>query len=224
MAIKDWPAGERPREKLLQRGAAALSDAELLAIFLRTGCRGRSAVDLARELLAKFGSLRVLLRTGHREFTGIAGLGTAKYIQLQAALEIGRRHWRELLDRGNAIDRPDESRRYLQTMLRDRRREIFAALFLDNRHRVIAYEELFKGTIDAAAVYPRVVVEKALGHHASAIIIAHNHPSGDTEPSAADQAITYRLREALALLEIRLLDHFIIGDGDPVSLAEQGLI
>jgi len=224
MAICDWPAGERPRERLLTRGAAALSDAELLAIFLRTGVRGRSAVDLARELLDAFGGLRPLLEADRTRFCAQHGLGEAKYVQLQAVLELARRHLGETLTRGDALTSPDATRRFLTAHLRGRVHEVFAGLFLDNRHRVIAFEELFNGTIDGAQVHPREVVRRALHHNAAAFIAAHNHPSGVAEPSSADTAITRRLQEALSLVEVRLLDHLIIGDGEPISLAERGLL
>lgn len=224
MTIRDWPAAERPREKLLQRGAEALSDAELLAIFLRTGVVGMSAVDLARQLISDFGGLRPLLAADCKNFCRHKGLGEAKYVQLQATLELGRRHLYATLQRGDALTSPDDTRRYLSARLRGYGHEVFAALFLDNRHRVIAFEELFSGTIDGASVHPREVVKRALSHNAAALILAHNHPSGVAEPSRADESITRRLREALALVEIRVLDHLIVGDGEIVSLAERGLI
>jgi DNA repair protein RadC len=223
MAIKDWPADERPREKLLQRGPAALSDAELLAIFLRTGVAGKSAVDLARELLDTFGGLRPLLEADLQAFSVGKGLGAAKYAQLQAVLEMGRRHLDARLRRGEALESPAQTVRYLSARLRHHPYEVFAVLFLDNRHRVITYEELFAGTIDGASVHPREVVRRALAHNAAALILAHNHPSGVAEPSAADAAITRRLKEALALIDVRVLDHIVIGD-DAVSLAERGML
>ncbi|WJW75764.1 DNA repair protein RadC [Thiohalobacter sp. IOR34] len=224
MPITDWPAGERPREKLLARGPAALSDSELLAIFLRTGVAGKSAVDLARELLASHGGLRPLLELDQRAFCTRRGLGPAKYAQLQAALEIARRHLGEQLARGDALTSPDASRRYLSARLRHYPHEVFACLFLDNRHRVIHYEELFRGTLDSASVHPREVVKAALAHNAAALILAHNHPSGIAEPSQADQSLTTRLRDALALVGVRVLDHLVIGDGEAVSFAERGLL
>jgi DNA repair protein RadC len=223
MPITDWPADERPREKLLTRGPGALSDAELLAIFLRTGVAGRTAVDLARDLLSRFGGLRPLLQADLDAFCAARGLGQAKYTQLQAVLEMGRRHLSETLARGDALANPDDTRRYLAARLRDYPFEVFACLFLDNRHRVIACEELFRGTIDGASVHPREVVRRALGHNAAAVILAHNHPSGIAEPSRADQAITWRLRDALALVDIRVLDHVVVGD-ELVSFAERGLL
>jgi len=224
MTIRDWPAAERPREKMLQRGAAALSDAELLAIFLRTGSRGLSAVDLARQLLADFGSLRALLAAEHDAFCQRHGLGTAKFVQLQAVLEMARRHLDETVMRGDALTSPASTQAWLTSRLRDRDHEVFACIHLDNRHRVIAFEELFRGTIDGASVYPREVVKAALRHNAAAVIFSHNHPSGIAEPSRADERLTSRLRDALALVDIRVLDHVIIGDGPPVSFAERGLL
>ena len=224
MPIRDWPAAERPRERLLRRGPAVLSDAELLAIFLRTGRRGQTALDLARELLERFGGLRPLLGATPAELCAVAGLGQAKAAQLLAALELGRRHLGERLRRGPPLESPAKSRDFLLSTLRDRSREVFCCLFLDNRHRVLAFEELFAGTLDGASVHPREVVRAALGHHAAAVILAHNHPSGVAEPSAADEHITRRLREALALVDIRVLDHLVVGDGEVVSLAERGLL
>ncbi len=224
MPITDWPVDERPREKLLKRGAEALSDAELLAIFLRTGIPGMTAVDLARSLLNEHGGLGNLLSADRRRFCQTRGLGLAKYAQLQATLEISRRYLHERIRQADSLNSPQQSRQYLQTKLRHYRHEVFACLFLDNRHRVLAYEELFRGTIDGASVHPREVVKSALQHNAAALILAHNHPSGVTEPSQADQAITQTLKSALALVDIRVLDHIIIGEGNPVSLAERGLI
>lgn len=222
MAIKDWPADDRPREKLLRTGAAALSDAELLAIFLRTGVSGLSAVDLARQLLEQFGSLRALLEADKKTFCDGHGLGEAKYVQLQAVLEMGQRHLESTLSRGNAFTDCDNTRRYLKQRLRPYAFEVFACLFLDNQHRLIHFEELFRGTIDGASVYPREIVKQALEHNAAAVILAHNHPSGIAEPSQADLQITRRIQSALQLVDIRVLDHIIVGDGDTTSLAEQG--
>ena len=224
MPINDWPASERPREKLLQRGASALSDAELLAIFLRTGVAGKSAVELSRELIREHGGLRALLAADQRQFCRRPGLGPAKYALLQAVMEMARRQLREGLARGEALTSPDLTRNYLQAQLASRLQEVFACLYLDNRHRVIEYEELFQGTIDGASVHPREVVRRALFHNAAAVILSHNHPSGIAEPSQADQHITQRLREALALIDVRVLDHIIIGGSETVSLAERGLL
>lgn len=224
MPISDWPVAERPREKLLQRGANTLSDAELLAIFLRTGIPGKTAVDLARDLLQRFGSLRALLLADLKDFCQGEGLGEAKFVQLQASMEIARRHSLETLRRSSALKSPQHTREFLALCLRDYPYEVFACLFLDNRHRVIEFEELFRGTINGASVYPREVVKKALEHNAAAVIFAHNHPSGVAEPSNADRQITRQLTDALALVEIKVLDHLVVGDGEIVSLAERGLI
>lgn len=224
MSIKDWPADERPREKLLQRGAKALTDAELLAIFLRVGVPGKSAVDMARELLAEFGSLQALLNAEQARFCESHGLGPAKYVQLQAVLEMAQRHFAEILQRGNALTSPDITRAYLSAQIRGLSYEVFCCLFLDNQHRVISWEELFRGTIDGASVYPREVAKRALFHNAAAVIFAHNHPSGINEPSQADKHITDKLKQALGLFDIRVLDHFIVGDGSPYSFAEHGLL
>lgn len=223
MAIRDWPESERPREKLLAQGAQTLTDAELLAIFLRTGVAGKSAVDLARELLVEYGGLRALLAANRKRFCRSAGLGVAKFVQLQATLEISRRHWAEQLQRSDALTSPELTERYLHSCLRDKQYEVFALLLLDNQHRVIKFVELFRGTLDSAAVYPREVVRLVLDHQA-AVILAHNHPSGVAEPSASDRAITERLQQALNLVDVRVLDHLVIGDGDSVSFRQRGWI
>ncbi len=225
MPITDWPDNERPREKLLQRGPESLSDAELLAIFLRTGIRGKTAVDLARDLLKEFGSLRALLESDFERFRQSPGLGMAKYAQLQAVLEMARRHLRQTLERQSALTSPDLTRQFLAAKMRAYPHEVFACLLLDNQHRVIEFRELFRGTIDGASVYPREVVKTALAYNAAAVIFAHNHPSGIAEPSEADRLITHRLKQALNLVDIRVLDHFIVGDGDRAySFAENGLL
>lgn len=224
MSIKDWPATERPREKLLQKGASALTDAELLAIFLRTGSKGISAVDLARQLLSEFGSLKSLFNAELPRFCQGNGLGMAKYAQLQAVLEMARRHFEEILQKGDVLNSPDITRAFLSAQLRGYSYEVFACLFLDNQHRVLQFEALFRGTIDGASVYPREVVKRALFHNAAAVIFAHNHPSGVHDPSQADRRITDRLKAALELFDIRVLDHFIVGDGKPYSFAEHGLL
>lgn len=223
MAITDWPVDERPRERLLKRGVVALSDAELFAIFLRTGVPGRSAVDLARDLLSHFGGVRGLLNASRRDFTQAKGLGDAKFAQLQAVLELARRHFAEELAEATVIDSPEATRRFLQAQLRDSPQEVFAVLFLDQRHRVLAFERLFFGTINQAAVHPREVVKAVLRHNAAAVILAHNHPSGVTEPSSSDREITHRLRDALNLVDVRVLDHMIVGDRC-TSMAELGMI
>ena len=224
MAITDWPADERPREKLLKQGAASLSDAELLAIFLRTGVAGKSAVDLARDLLNHFGSLRALLHASNEEFCAAKGLGDAKFTQLQAVLEMARRHLLETIQRGDELTSPQLVFKFLNAQLRDYHHEVFACLWLDSRHRVLHFEELFSGTIDGAGVYPREVVKSALKHNAAAVIFAHNHPSGVAEPSQSDQRITERLQKALALIDVKVLDHIVVGDGQQVSLAERGMM
>ncbi|WP_116474815.1 RadC family protein [Zobellella maritima] len=222
MSIKDWPEGEQPREKLLSRGPGSLSDAELLAIFLRTGAKGMDAVTLARTLLVEFGSLRQLLQADQRRFCQGPGLGPAKFVQLQASLELMRRFLDEKLVRAHVLTSPQLTRQYLQVLLRDQPREVFALLLLDNQHRVIKYHELFYGTLDAAAVYPREIVALALKLGAAAVILVHNHPSGVAEPSRADRMITERIQSALGLLDIRVLDHLVVGDGETVSFAERG--
>lgn len=224
MPIKNWPKEERPRERLLLQGAQALSDAELLAIFLRTGIKGKTAVDLARQLLHEFGGLRALFKADQQLFCSSPGLGTAKYAQLQAVLEMSRRHLWETLRRDIALTSPDDSRDYLLSLLRDRPYEVFACLFLDNRHRVLGFEEMFRGTINGASVHPREVVKQALACNAAAVILVHNHPSGVAEPSQADRSLTRHLSDALALVEIRVLDHLIVGDGEVVSFARRGLL
>ena len=224
MTINKWPEHERPREKLLQRGPAALSDAELLAIFIRTGVPGKTAVDLARELLGRFGGLRELLAAPPDELCEARGLGEAKYAQLQASLEMGRRFLAEKLRREVLLGSTRDTKDFLQAQLRDRKNEVFCVLFLDNRHRVLAFEELFQGTLNGTAVYPREVVKRALRLNAAAVILVHNHPSGVAEPSRADELLTGRLKEALTLVDIRLLDHLVVGDGEMVSFSERGMI
>ncbi|MFK7159574.1 DNA repair protein RadC [Marinospirillum sp. MEB164] len=224
MGINHWPADERPREKLLQLGAAHLSDAELLAIFLRVGVKGKNAVALAQDLLAHYGGLRPLLNTTQEDFCAYPGLGAAKYAQLQAVLEMAKRHLEAELVRGEALTSPEAAARYLKLQLRDLPYEVFALLLLDNQHRVLRYEALFRGTVDAASVYPREVVKLVLEHNAAAVILAHNHPSGIAEPSRADEQITQRLKQALQSVDVRILDHFVIGDGEPVSFAARGLL
>lgn len=224
MHIRDWPRAERPREKLLARGAGALSDAELLAIFLGSGLPSRDAVQTARELLQAQGSLRALLDREPAALARLRGLGPARACKLNAALELGRRHLATALERGTLLSDPDAAGRYFAQRLRHHTQEVFAALFLDTRHRALAFEELFSGTLDSAQVHPRELVRRALAHNAAAVIVGHNHPSGDPEPSAADRALTRCLRQALALVEVRLLDHFVVGDGPPVSLAARGWV
>ncbi|MGB1012254.1 MAG: RadC family protein [Thiolinea sp.] len=223
LSVRDWPAEEQPRNKVLNRGADVLSDAELLSVFIRSGCQGQTAVDVARTLLQTFGGLRGLLNADQDEVCAIAGIGPAKFAELKTVMEISRRYLRERLQRGDVLDDPDAVRFYLTSKLRDRKAEVFAVVFVDNRHRVIAYEEMFQGTIDGASVYPREVVRAALRHNAAAVILSHNHPSGVGEPSQSDERITRRLRDALALIDVRVLDHFVVGD-QLVSMLERGLL
>ena len=224
MAITDWPQDERPRERLLAQGAGVLSDAELLAIFLRVGIPGKSAVDLARELIGHFGSLTQLFATSLEAFSAIPGMGPAKYAQLQAVLEMARRALGEELKQASALSTPGAVRDYLRLHLAGLRHEVFFALWLDAQNRLIDCVELFRGTLTQTSVYPREVVKLALQHNAAALIFAHNHPSGVTEPSQADEALTRTLKQALALVDVRVLDHFIVGGGDALSFAERGLL
>ncbi|OZG74945.1 hypothetical protein BTA51_00640 [Hahella sp. CCB-MM4] len=224
MAITDWPVADRPREKLLATGATHLTDAELLAIFLRTGIQGKSAVDLAREILQHFDGLRHLLDADRQDFCAVPGLGLAKYAQLQAVTELTRRYLKESLSRETALTSPDLTRDYLRSQLRHYPYEVFAALFLDNQHRVICFEKLFRGTINSASIYPREVIRQVMRYNAAAVIFVHNHPSGVAEPSISDRDITDLLVKALKLMDVRVLDHFVVGDNDVVSFAERGWI
>ncbi len=224
MSIRHWPADERPREKLLRQGSSALSDAELLAIFLGSGGRGEDAVARGRQLLTRYGSLRGLLGLAPAALQAAPGIGPATASRLLASLEIGSRHLGESLQRGSAIQDPAGAGRLFQQRLRDLPQEVFACMYLDTRHRMIAFEELFRGGIDGAEVHPREVVRRCLQHNAAAVIFGHNHPSGVAEPSAADRSITARLRDALGLIDVRVLDHFVVGDGPAVSLAARGWI
>ena len=225
MSITDWPEDERPRERLLTRGAAVLSDAELLAIFLRVGVRGKSAVDLARDLLKRFGSLNRLFSASLDELSAVPGMGPAKYAQLQAVLEMSRRALSEAMKQGDALSTPAAVRDYLRLQLAGLPYEVFYALWLDAQNRLIAAEELFHGTLTQTSVYPREVVKKALAHNAAAVVLAHNHPSGVAEPSSADEFLTRELKQALALVDVRVLDHFIVaGPSQALSFAERGLL
>ena len=224
LPIRLWAGDDRPRERLLARGPEQLSDTELLAILLGHGAPGMSALELARALVRQFGGLRATLNAARNDLVKVRGIGDAKAAVLHAARECGRRYLRERLQPGVAIGSPADSRDFLLASLRDRPHEVFCCLFLDNRHRVLAFDELFRGTIDAAAVYPREVVKQALARNAAAVILAHNHPSGVAEPSQSDQLITRRIRDALELVDIRLLDHFVIGDNACVSLASRGML
>ena len=222
MSIKHWPQEDRPREKLLAKGPSALTDAELLAIFLRTGRKGASAIEMARDLLKEFGGLGPLLKADDKTFCSTNGLGVAKYCQLQATLELTRRYLEEQLSSEHVFNSPGKVMDYLAVQMRDYHREVFVVLLLDTRHRLIEFSELFHGTINSASVHPREVAKIALQKNAAAVIVAHNHPSGSAEPSKADIRITKRLKAALVILDIQLLDHFIIGKGEVVSLAGRG--
>lgn len=222
MAINDWPEDQRPRERLIKLGAQHLSDAELLAVFLRVGVSGKSAVDLGRDMIGYFGSLNGLFGASLGEFSKINGLGPAKYAQLQAVMEMARRSLDEELKAGEVLSSPQAVRQYLQLLLAKKPYESFAVLFLDVKNRLIACEELFRGTLMHTSVYPREVVKAALGHNAASIILAHNHPSGTPEPSAADRTLTQALKQALGLVDIRVLDHFVVAGRHVYSFAEHG--
>jgi DNA repair protein RadC len=224
MPITDWPDAERPREKLLAHGAASLSDAELLAIFLRTGIPGKSAVDLARDLIARFGGLNALFCAPLHEFTQVPGLGPAKYAQLQAVLAMARRALGEEMRARDALSSPGAVRDYLRLALRALPHEVFMGLFLDAQNRVLCAEELFRGSLTQTSVYPREVVKRALHHNAASVIFAHNHPSGVAEASHADELITRALRAALALVDVKVLDHFVVAGDQAFSFAERGLL
>lgn len=224
MAITNWPVSERPREKLIQKGVTALSDTELLAIFLRTGITGKSAVDLARELLSHFGSLTKVFAASQASFCQIPGMGIAKYTQLQAVLEMARRALSEELKNENAMNSPELVRNFLRLTLANKQHEVFIGIFLDARNHTIATEELFSGTLTQTSVYPREVIKRVLHHNAAAMIFAHNHPSGVAEPSHADKILTQSLKQALAMIDVKVLDHFIVGNGTAMSFAEHDLI
>lgn len=224
MAITDWPEDLRPRERLIRHGAPSLSDAELIAVFLRVGVAGKSAVDLGRDMLSHFGSLTRLFSATLTDFSVINGLGPAKYAQFQAVLELARRAITEELKTGAILSSPQTVRKYLHLLLAHKSYECFVVLFLDVKNRLIASEELFRGTLTHASVYPREVVKAALAHNAASVILAHNHPSGTPEPSPADFHLTQSLKQALALVDVSTLDHFVIGGSDVYSFAEHGEI
>jgi DNA repair protein RadC len=224
MSLSQWPAGEAPREKLLLRGSHALSDAEVLSLLLGTGSRGCDVLTLSRHLLARFGSLGGVIAAPWDELSAQPGVGPAKFASLQAALELARRQAREGLERGDTMGSPQQTQQFLSLHLQSNQREVFCCLFLDSQNALIRCEDLFTGTLDGAAVYPREVVRRALQLNAAAVILAHNHPSGVAEPSQADRRITERLQAALALLDIRVLDHIIVGTGQIYSFAERGLL
>ena len=224
MAITDWPAAERPREKLLELGASALSDAELLAIFLRVGVVGKSAVDLARDLLTRFGSLTSIFAASHADLSQVHGIGASKYVQLQAIFEMSRRALNEQMQVKDMLSSPQQVRDFLCLKLGSLSREVFVVLFLDAQNRMIMSEEMFSGTLTQTSVYPREVVKKALHHNAASVIFAHNHPSGIAQPSQADELITKQLKQALALVDVRVLDHFIVAGNTTFSFVERGLL
>jgi DNA repair protein RadC len=224
MPITDWPEGERPREKLIAKGAESLSDYELLAIFLRTGIKGKSAVDVARELMSHFGSLSALLAAPQAALCTMPGMGDAKYVQLRASVELAKRALREEMAGGVNLNSPQSVRDYLKLTLKNLPHEVFVGVFLDARNRVIEVEELFRGTLMQTSVFPREIVKRALHFNAAAVIFAHNHPSGVAEPSGADQTLTEALKRALGLIDVRVLDHFIIAGGSAMSFAERGLL
>ena len=224
MAITDWPANERPREKLLELGVEALSDAELLAIFLRVGVKGKSAVDLARDLLTQFGSLNGIFAAQLSELTQVHGIGSSKYVQLQAIFEMSRRALNEQMQVKDILNSPKQVRDYLCLKLGNLTREVFFVLFLDSQNRVVTTEEMFSGTLTQTSVYPREVVKRALHHNAASVIFAHNHPSGIAQQSQADELITKQLKEALALVDVRVMDHFIVAGNTTLSFVERGLL
>jgi DNA repair protein RadC len=224
VAITDWPAGERPREKLMRQGVATLSDAELLAIFLRVGVAGKSAVDLARDLLQRFGSLNGIFAASESMICEVRGMGPSKYVQLQAIFEMSRRALVEEMQGADALSSPRQVRDYLCLRLGGLKREVFMVLFLDAQNRVVAQEELFSGTLTQTSVYPREVVKRALHHNAASVIFAHNHPSGVAQQSRADEMLTDALKQALALVDIRTLDHIVVAGNSSLSFAEQGLL
>ena len=224
MAITDWPASERPREKLIEQGASALSDAELLAIFLRVGVVGKSAVDLARDLLSQFGSLNGIFAATEHELSQVHGIGSSKYVQLQAIFEMSQRALNEQLQQRDVFESPQQVRDYLVLKLGGLTREVFMVMFLDAQNRLNATEEMFSGTLTQTSVYPREVVKRAMYHNAASVIFAHNHPSGVAKQSAADELLTGQLKQALALVDVRVLDHFIVAGNQTLSFAERGLL
>lgn len=225
MAITDWHENDRPREKLLKFGAPHLSDAELLAIFLRVGVKGKSAVELAQDLLDHFGSLDVLLKADEVEFCEAKGLGQAKYVQLKAVLEMSRRHFESGLKKGEALTQPEKVARLLQHHIGNQSRETFGLVLLDQQNQLIQFMPLFTGTINQATVHIREVLKTVLEHHAAAVILAHNHPSGDPTPSQSDKDLTHQIQQGLQLIEARCLDHIILGDhGRWYSFTQEGLL
>ncbi len=224
MGINHWPEDQRPRERLIRQGAQVLSDAELLSVFLRVGVRGKSAVDLGRDMLDEFGSLRTLFSASLQDFSKVHGLGTAKFAQLQAVLELAKRSISEELQFNSTLSSPQAVKQFLQLQIGNKQYESFTVLFLDVKNRLISAQELFRGSLSHASVYPREVVKTALSYNAASLILAHNHPSGSTEPSQADLSLTQTLKSALALVDIRVLDHFIVANNQIYSFAENGQI
>jgi DNA repair protein RadC len=224
MTIMSWPKSERPRERLIKHGPSSLSDSELLAVFLRTGAKGETAVDLARGLLKEFGGLRGLLEAKQEAVTSRFGLGPAKYAQLKACLEVGRRYLDQSMPAAEALESPSAVKKYLKSMVLHEDKEVFGCLFLNSKHRIIGFEVLFTGTIDSASIYMREVVKRVLARNAAAVIFCHNHPSGDAEPSPCDIALTEKLMKSLAMIDVRVLDHIVVGSGEPLSMLEQGLM
>lgn len=224
MPISEWPETERPRERLLASGAKILTDSELLAIFLRTGVKGMNAVELARTLLERFGDLRALCNANIDEFCKTKGLGVATYVQIQAVLELSRRYFLAELQRGDALSSPELVHHYLCKELQDFTEEVFAVLFMDGQNRVIRMEKLFHGTVDSAKVYPRVVLKRTIELNATSIVLSHNHPSGNPEPSVADIAITRKIASALHYIDVKLVDHIVVGSNTYVSFHERGLV
>ncbi len=224
MSINDWPQDERPRERLIKHGARALSDAELLAIFLRVGVTGKSAVDLSRELLVRFGTLAALFNASQEDLCTINGIGPAKYVQLQAVIEMARRSFSEQMSKKNALHSPKDVRDYLRLTLANLPHEVFVVVFLNTQNEVLVVEELFRGSLTQTSVYPREVVKRALACNAASAILAHNHPSGGSEPSIADRTLTQSLVDALKTVDVQVLDHFIVSPSSSTSFAEQGML
>lgn len=224
MSINEWPVTEQPRYKLLHRGAQSLNDAELLAVFLRTGTHGKSAVDLGRELISEFGNIRNMIDSPKEKFLNIKGLGDSKYVLIQASIELGRRYLESTLKQSDAFSNSIDTRQFIASKLRAYPYEVFACLFLDTKHRLIRFEELFTGTIDSSVVHPREILRKAMECNAAAVVLCHNHPSGQAEPSQSDHKLTLKLQNLLEMVDIRVLDHIIVGNGETVSFAERGLM
>ena len=224
MPITDWPQADRPREKLLDKGENILTDAELIAIFLNSGVKGKTALDIAKELLIEFGSLKILLRSTKEILIKKQGVGIARYAMLKAAIELGKRYLHEQIPPGMALNNSRLTQKFLADRMRENLNEVFACLFLDNHLRLICFEEIFHGTINEANIYPREIVRRGLAHNAAKIILAHNHPSGWAKPSAADKTVTALIKQALSLVDIEVIDHIIVGNPDNFSFAEAGIL